>query len=70
MISVIIPVFSERPELAALFGSDQAETIPSDFFSRYKNLVHQSSGLGAPVACASHGRRRFVERLKARACDG
>jgi glycosyltransferase involved in cell wall biosynthesis len=36
----VAALFSERPDLAALFGSYQAETIPSDFFSQYKNLLH------------------------------
>lgn len=32
--------FAADPELAASFGSFQADTIPSDFFSQYKNLLH------------------------------
>jgi GT2 family glycosyltransferase len=36
----IIAVFAEHPELAAMFGSYQAETPAADFFSQYKNLLH------------------------------
>jgi glycosyltransferase involved in cell wall biosynthesis len=36
----IVTLLDEHPELAAVFGSYQAETPPADFFSQYKNLLH------------------------------
>jgi glycosyltransferase involved in cell wall biosynthesis len=36
----IVSVFAEYPDLAAVFGSYQAETPAQDFFSQYKNLLH------------------------------
>ena len=36
----IMTVLAERSDLAAMFGSYQAETAPADFFSQYKNLLH------------------------------
>jgi glycosyltransferase involved in cell wall biosynthesis len=36
----IATVFEEDPDLAAMFGSYQAETPSADFFSQYKNLLH------------------------------
>ena len=36
----VAALFAERAELAALFGSFEAETISTDFFSQYKNLLH------------------------------
>lgn len=36
----IASTLAERPEIAAVFGSFQADTISQDFFSQYKNLVH------------------------------
>ena len=32
--------FERRPDIAALFGSYQADTPSPDFFSQYKNLLH------------------------------
>jgi glycosyltransferase involved in cell wall biosynthesis len=36
----VVTVLSEHPEIAAMFGSYQADTPAADFFSQYKNLVH------------------------------
>ncbi len=36
----IVTVLDEHPDLAAVFGSYQAETPAADFFSQYKNLLH------------------------------
>jgi glycosyltransferase involved in cell wall biosynthesis len=33
-------ILAERQEIAAVFGSFQADTVAQDFFSQYKNLVH------------------------------
>lgn len=36
----VIAVLAERSDIAAMFGSYQAETTAADFFSQYKNLLH------------------------------
>lgn len=36
----VMTVLSERPEIAAMFGSYQEDTAGRDFFSQYKNLIH------------------------------
>jgi glycosyltransferase involved in cell wall biosynthesis len=36
----VAALFAEQAELAALFGSFEAETISTNFFSQYKNLLH------------------------------
>src|SRR5262245_32076817 len=35
-----VETFSARPELAALFGSYQVNSLPRNFVSDYKNLLH------------------------------
>jgi GT2 family glycosyltransferase len=57
------------PDLAALFGSYRKETVPRDFFSRYKNLLHhythQHSREDASTFCGGFGaiRREAFQRL-------
>jgi glycosyltransferase involved in cell wall biosynthesis len=39
-LSRVAAVFRENANVAALFGSFGEDTIPKDFFSQYKNLLH------------------------------
>ena len=39
-LALIAEAFRNRPQLSALFGSYRKTTVPTNFFSTYKNLVH------------------------------
>ena len=58
-ISTIAASFSDRPEISAMFCSYQKETIPANFFSQYKNLVHhhthQTAHEDAATFCGGFG---------------
>ncbi len=58
-LSQIMSTFSNRPEIDALFGSFHPESIPLNFFSRYKNLVHhythQNAREDAATFCGGFG---------------
>jgi glycosyltransferase involved in cell wall biosynthesis len=55
----IVQGLQERPDVSALFCSYQKDTIPRNFFSVYKNLVHhythQISRADAATFCAGFG---------------
>jgi GT2 family glycosyltransferase len=61
--------FGDDPSLAALFGSYQADTVPQNFTSRYKNLLHhythQISAREASTFCGGFGavRREVFEAM-------
>ncbi len=58
-LSGVNAVMAADPGLTALFGSYGRETVPRDFFSRYKNLVHhythQNSREEASTFCSGFG---------------
>lgn len=58
-IAQIVETFHGRPDISALFCSYQKNTIPSNFFSLYKNLVHhythQTSRADAATFCGGFG---------------
>lgn len=58
-LSAIMRTFEEKPEISALFCSFQEKTLPSNFFSIYKNLVHhythQNSKTEAATFCGGFG---------------
>jgi glycosyltransferase involved in cell wall biosynthesis len=62
--------FAAHPAVSALFGSYGTHTIPANFFSRYKNLVHhfthQNSSEEASTFCSGFGaiRREAFEQLQ------
>lgn len=63
----IVETLHARPEISAMFGSYQKETIPTNFFSIYKNLLHhythQVSAPDAATFCGGYGAvRRSVFR--------
>lgn len=55
----IVETFHSRPDISALFCSYQKNTLPSNFFSTYKNLVHhythQTSRADAATFCGGFG---------------
>lgn len=55
----ILDEFQREPALAALFGSYQKETVPQNFFSVYKNLLHhythQNAQAQAATFCGGYG---------------
>jgi glycosyltransferase involved in cell wall biosynthesis len=55
----IIRIFESRPEVSAVFGSYQKNTVPTNFISVYKNLshhyTHQVSAGEAATFCAGFG---------------
>ena len=65
----IIEKFAMNPEVDALFGSYQKDTVPKNFFSQYKNLLHhfthQNSSASATTFCGGFGavRRQVFEHL-------
>lgn len=58
-LSLIIDSFRDRPEISGLFCSYQKDTIPSNFCSTYKNLlhhfIHQTSREEASTFCGGFG---------------
>lgn len=58
-IEQIVQTFHDRPDISALFCSYQKDTIPSNFCSQYKNLVHhythQTSCPEAATFCGGFG---------------
>jgi GT2 family glycosyltransferase len=61
----VVASFAQRPRIAALFSSYSVETIPSNFFTQYKNLVHhhthQTAREDASTFCGGYGAiRRHV----------
>ena len=58
-IARILRAFADDPALAALFGSYQQDTVPKNFFSQYKNLLHhythQISAVEAATFCSGYG---------------
>ncbi len=68
-LSAIAETMDAEPGIAALFGSYGKETVPREFFSRYKNLVHyythQNSSEEASTFCSGFGaiRREAFQRL-------
>ncbi len=62
--------FAHDPGVSALFGSYGTRTIPTNFFSRYKNLVHyfthQNSSVEASTFCSGFGaiRREAFEQVR------
>jgi len=55
----IVDALDSRPEVDALFGSFHSDSVPANFFSRYKNLVHhythQNSREEAATFCGGFG---------------
>ena len=55
----ISEALERRPEMDALFGSFHADSVPANFFSRYKNLIHhythQVSNEEAATFCGGFG---------------
>jgi glycosyltransferase involved in cell wall biosynthesis len=39
-LSRIVAAFDSHPEISVLFGSYHSDCVPTDFYSRYKNLLH------------------------------
>lgn len=68
-LAIVAERMAADPGLAALFGSYRADTVPENFLSRYKNLVHhhthQTSREDASTFCSGFGaiRREAFERL-------
>jgi glycosyltransferase involved in cell wall biosynthesis len=58
-LSEIARLFSTRPDVSAMFGSYQKDTVPSNFCSVYKNLIHhythQISREHAETFCGGFG---------------
>lgn len=58
-LSLIMDSFRERPDISGLFCSYQKDTIPSNFCSTYKNLLHhfthQTSREEASTFCGGFG---------------
>lgn len=58
-ITQVAQTFHERPEISAFFCSYQKGTIPTNFFSVYKNYVHyythQISSEDATTFCSGYG---------------
>lgn len=58
-LSLAASSFQDHPEISALFCSYRKETIPTNFFSIYKNLLHhythQTSQAEAVTFCAGYG---------------
>jgi len=58
-LSLIIDSFRDRPDISGLFCSYQKDTIPSNFCSTYKNLlhhfIHQTSREEASTFCGGFG---------------
>ena len=59
----VVASFAQRPRIAALFCSYSVETIPSNFFTQYKNLVHhythQTARGDAATFCGGFGAVRL-----------
>jgi GT2 family glycosyltransferase len=66
-IEHLVRIFDTRPDISAVFGSYQKETVPKNFVSDYKNLLHhfthQTSAENAATFCAGFGaiRREVFE---------
>lgn len=66
----VVTSFERDASLAALFGSYQADTVPDNFVSRYKNLLHhythQISSPDASTFCGGFGavRRDVFEAMR------
>jgi glycosyltransferase involved in cell wall biosynthesis len=58
-LRMVAESFAARPDVSALFGSYQKGTVPANFFSRYKNLVHhythQTAREDAATFCGGFG---------------
>jgi glycosyltransferase involved in cell wall biosynthesis len=58
-VARILDAFADDVTLAALFGSYQQDTVPKNFFSQYKNLLHhythQISATEAATFCSGYG---------------
>jgi glycosyltransferase involved in cell wall biosynthesis len=69
----IVDAFTKRPEIGALFGSFHRDSVPANFFSRYKNLVHhhthQISRENASTFCGGFGAIRSKVFLSAGGFD-
>ena len=69
-LRAIAAEFAAHPGVSALFGSYGTQTVPANFFSRYKNLVHhfthQNSSVEASTFCSGFGaiRREAFEQLR------
>lgn len=65
----IARLFEAHPDLDALFGSYQGDTVPRNFVSQYKNLLHhythQNARPAAATFCAGYGavRRSVFDEL-------
>ncbi len=65
----ILQIFQAHPEIAALFGSYQSDTVPQNFVSQYKNLLHhythQIARADAATFCGGYGavRRAVFQEL-------
>lgn len=68
-LGIVAAKVSANPDVAALFGSYRAETLPQNFVSRYKNLLHhhthQTSCEEASTFCSGFGaiRKEAFEEL-------
>lgn len=58
-LTQVVETFHRRPDISALFCSYQKQTLPANFFSTYKNLVHhythQTSRAEAATFCGGFG---------------
>ncbi len=69
-LRAIAAEFANDPAVSALFGSYGTHTVPANFFSRYKNLVHhfthQNSSVEASTFCSGFGaiRREAFEGMR------
>ncbi len=65
----VMTILGERPQVAAMFGSYEEQTLGQDFFSQYKNLIHhfthQTSSPEAKTFASGFGavRRHAFEAL-------
>ena len=55
----ILEIFQTHPEISALFGSYQCDTVPQNLVSQYKNLLHhythQMARTDAATFCGGYG---------------
>jgi GT2 family glycosyltransferase len=69
----MVSVLCSRPDVSALFGSYQKDTIPTNFLSAYKNLLHhythQTSRTDAATFCGGFGAVRRDAFLQCRGFD-
>jgi glycosyltransferase involved in cell wall biosynthesis len=58
-LTAIVDTFRQRPAISALFCSYQPHTVPTNFWSQYKNLMHhythQTSAPEAATFCGGFG---------------